>query len=81
MLDEKTMRGQLLPLLQATAKRSLQDIGYFGGNVAQLMLAQTPHALIDADLEAAKIKGTDFDKGLSKKNKPEKIAATRDFVF
>ncbi|KPQ34169.1 MAG: WD domain, G-beta repeat/Pentapeptide repeats (8 copies)/NACHT domain, partial [Phormidesmis priestleyi Ana] len=62
MLAEVTMREQLLPLLQATAQRTLKAVGYLGGNVAQLMLAKTPHALIDTDLRGAKLQGVDFSK-------------------
>ncbi len=62
MLDETTMREQLLPLLQATASRTLKESGYLGGNTAQLMLAKTPHALIDADLRGSKLQGVDFTK-------------------
>ena len=62
MLSTETMRSQLLPLLQATATRSLQQVGYFGGNVAQLMLAHSPHALSDSDLRGAKLRGVDFTK-------------------
>ena len=62
MLDKVTMREQLLPLLQATANKTLKEVGYLGGNTAQLMLAQTPHALIDADLSRVKLQGVDFTK-------------------
>ncbi|MEL6816392.1 MAG: pentapeptide repeat-containing protein, partial [Cyanobacteria bacterium J06598_3] len=60
MLDGETMRAQLLPLLQATASRTLNEVGYLGGNVAQMMLAQTPHALVGADLPGVKLQGVDF---------------------
>jgi predicted NACHT family NTPase len=62
MLAEATMRSQLLPLLQATAQRTPKEVGYLGGNVAQLMLAKTPYALIDADLRGSKLQGVDFTK-------------------
>ncbi|MEL6354494.1 MAG: NACHT domain-containing protein, partial [Cyanobacteria bacterium J06627_28] len=62
MLPTATMRSQLLPLLQATAQRKLGEVGYLGGNVAQLMLAQTPHALSDSDLSGAKLQGVDFSQ-------------------
>ncbi|MEM8506091.1 MAG: NACHT domain-containing protein, partial [Cyanobacteria bacterium P01_D01_bin.1] len=62
MLGTGTMRERLLPLLQATAQRTLKEIGYLGGNVAQMMLAQSPHALIDSDLSGAKLQGVDFSK-------------------
>ncbi|MEO1791608.1 MAG: NACHT domain-containing protein [Cyanobacteria bacterium J06629_19] len=62
MLDDATMREQLLPVLQATAQKTLQESGYLGGNVAQLMLAKTSHALIDSDLSRAKLQGVDFTK-------------------
>ena len=62
MLVEATFREQLLPLLQATAQRTLKAVGYLGGNVAQLMLAKTPHALVDADLRGAKLQGVNFTK-------------------
>ena len=62
MLNESTMRERLLPLLQATVVRKMQEIGYLGGNIAQLMLAKTPHALTDADIGGAKLRGVDFSK-------------------
>ncbi|MEL7493547.1 MAG: pentapeptide repeat-containing protein, partial [Cyanobacteria bacterium J06554_11] len=62
MLNEETMRSQLLPLLQATAQWSMQKVGYFGGNVVQLMLARSPYALEGADLKDTKIKGVDFSR-------------------
>ncbi len=62
MLDGATMRERLLPLLQATANKTMQESGYLGGNAAQLMLAKTSHALIDADLHGAKLQGVDFTK-------------------
>ncbi|NER83326.1 MAG: hypothetical protein F6K42_27995, partial [Leptolyngbya sp. SIO1D8] len=60
MLDRNTVREQLLPLLWATRDQSLQEVGYLGGNVAQLMLAQSPDALIDSDLSGTKLQGVDF---------------------
>ena len=62
MLDERTMRESLLPLLQATAQRTLKEVGYLGGNVAQMMLAKTPHALIETELRGIKLQGVDFTK-------------------
>ena len=62
MLERETMRERLLPLLQATATRTLKEVGYLGGNVAQMMLAQTPHALSDADLSGVKLQGVDFTR-------------------
>ncbi|MEL7359730.1 MAG: NACHT domain-containing protein, partial [Cyanobacteria bacterium J06560_6] len=60
MLNEETIRSQLLPLLQATARWSAEEVGYSGGNVAQLILTKTPFALSGADLNGVKIKGVDF---------------------
>ena len=62
MLDEGTMQTQLLPLLQATVAMTPEECGYFGGNVAQLMLSKTPSALVGADMSATKLKGIDFTK-------------------
>ena len=53
--------GKLLPLLQATASKMMKEVGYLGGNVAQLMLTKTPHALMNADLQGVKVKGVNFD--------------------
>ncbi|MDJ0705546.1 MAG: NACHT domain-containing protein, partial [Leptolyngbyaceae cyanobacterium MO_188.B28] len=60
MLDGLTLREQLLPLLWMTREKTTQEIGYLGGNIAQLMLAQTPHALSGYDLSGTKLKGVDF---------------------
>ncbi|MGP1383717.1 MAG: NACHT domain-containing protein [Thainema sp.] len=62
MVDRETMRERLLPLLQATRERTLEQVGYLGGNVAQLMLARSPHALVDSDLSGTKLCGVDFTK-------------------
>jgi predicted NACHT family NTPase len=60
MVDGVTMRDTLLPLLWATREPSLETVGYLGGNIAQLMLAQSPHALANSDLSQVKLRGTDF---------------------
>ncbi|MEO0376264.1 MAG: NACHT domain-containing protein, partial [Cyanobacteria bacterium P01_A01_bin.17] len=62
MLDEETMREQLLPLLQATASISVEECSYFGGNIIQMMLAKTPHALTGSDLSDTKLQGIEFAK-------------------
>ena len=62
MVDGGTMREVLLPLLWATREKALKEIGYLGGNVAQLMLAKTPHALSNRDLSQIKLRGIDFVK-------------------
>ncbi|MGC1218641.1 MAG: pentapeptide repeat-containing protein [Phormidesmis sp.] len=61
MLAEKGIVKKLLPLLQATASKMMKEVGYLGGNVAQLMLTKTPHALMNADLQGVKVKGVNFD--------------------
>ncbi|MBE7379850.1 MAG: NACHT domain-containing protein [Leptolyngbya sp. SIO1E4] len=60
MLDQDTMLEKLLPLLWATQEKPLGKIGYLGGNVTQLMLAQSPYALVDNDLSGTKLLGVDF---------------------
>ncbi|NET37805.1 MAG: NACHT domain-containing protein [Cyanothece sp. SIO1E1] len=62
MLDGATMRERFLPLLWATREKPLEEIGYLGSNIAQLMLAQTPDALVDSDLSQTKLPGVDFTK-------------------
>ncbi|MEO0431305.1 MAG: NACHT domain-containing protein, partial [Cyanobacteria bacterium J06656_5] len=62
MVDDVTMREKLLPLLWATREKPLKEIGYLGGNVAQLMLAKTPHGLSNSDLSRVKLRGVDFVK-------------------
>ena len=62
MLDRKTMKMRLLPLLQSTIGLTMKDCGYLGGNVAQLMLSKTPSALAGADLSSTRLKGIDFTK-------------------
>ncbi|MEO1389133.1 MAG: pentapeptide repeat-containing protein, partial [Cyanobacteria bacterium J06634_6] len=62
MLDGTTMRTVLLPLLQATARHTMQEAGYLGGNVAQVMLKKSPHALTDSNLSGVKLRGVDFTK-------------------
>jgi uncharacterized protein YjbI with pentapeptide repeats len=64
MLDDTTMKARLLPLIQATAKKTLKEISYLGGNVVQLMLAKTPYAMSDADLGGTKLQGIDFTEAL-----------------
>ncbi|MEL6555876.1 MAG: NACHT domain-containing protein, partial [Cyanobacteria bacterium J06621_11] len=60
MLNEEIVRSQLLPLLQATAKWSVEEVGYFGGNVAQLMLVRSPDSLVNTNLRGVNIKGANF---------------------
>ncbi|MEN8443445.1 MAG: NACHT domain-containing protein [Cyanobacteria bacterium J06555_13] len=60
ILQEDNMKNKLLPLLQLTASMTLQESDYFGGNIAQLMLAKTPYALTGADLSGTKLKAVDF---------------------
>ncbi|MEA5466597.1 NACHT and WD40 repeat domain-containing protein [Leptothoe sp. PORK10 BA2] len=62
MLPDSTLRETLLPLLWATRERTLKEVGYLGGNIAQLMLAKTPHALSNSDLSQVKLRGVDFTK-------------------
>ena len=62
MVDAATMRERLLPLLQATRGKSLSEVGYLGGNIAQLMLARTPNALAGSDLSGTQLQGVDFGK-------------------
>ena len=56
------MREKLLPLLWATRERTVKEIGYVGGNITQLMLAQNPNALSGIDLSQVKLRGIDFAK-------------------
>ncbi|MGD1929847.1 MAG: NACHT domain-containing protein [Leptolyngbyaceae cyanobacterium] len=60
MVNGVTMRETLMSLLWATRDPSLETVGYLGGNIAQLMLAQSPHALANSDLSRIKLRGTDF---------------------
>ncbi|MEM1256437.1 MAG: NACHT domain-containing protein [Cyanobacteria bacterium P01_H01_bin.21] len=60
MLDEGMMRDRLLPLLQSTQKTILPDLGYFGGNLAQLMLAKSPYALRNTNLSNTRLREVDF---------------------
>ncbi|MEO1127274.1 MAG: NACHT domain-containing protein, partial [Cyanobacteria bacterium J06639_16] len=62
MLDVSAMRERLLPLLGATRENTVEAVGYLGGNIAQLMLVQTPHALSNSDLSRVKLRGVDFAK-------------------
>ncbi len=59
MLSQQ-MREQLLPRLLATRERSLQEVGYVGGNIAQVILARTDRGLCDMNLSDVKLKGVDF---------------------
>ena len=60
MLSESTANDRLLSLLWSTRERSVEEIGYFGGNIGRLMLAQNPYALSGKDLSETKLKGIDF---------------------
>ena len=60
MLDESVMQENLLALLQSTNEHTAKEINYLGGNVVQLMLAKTPHALVGSDLSGTKLQGVDF---------------------
>ena len=62
MLNGSKMRSQLLPLLQVTAQRTLEESGYLGSNIVQLMLSKDIYSLIDADLTRIKLKEADLTK-------------------
>ena len=63
MLDKEKKRAGLLLLLKETANKTIREVCYLGGNVAQLMLANAPHAFANSDLQLyAKIRGGNFDK-------------------
>ena len=71
MLDRELMRQRLLLLLKVTANRTLKESGYIGGNVAQLMLASNPHALMGADINGVKLRGANFNKTIVRTEKGE----------
>ena len=60
MLDGETMRERLLPLIWETRGQSSEDVGYFGGNIVQLMLGRSAFALVDQNLSKTVLKGIDF---------------------
>ncbi|EKU96559.1 WD40 repeat-containing protein [Leptolyngbya sp. PCC 7375] len=62
MLDEDTMREQLLSLILETRFKDPNEVGYLAGNIVQLMLAQKPDVLVGCDLSKTKLKGIDLSR-------------------
>ncbi|MEL7071099.1 MAG: NACHT domain-containing protein [Cyanobacteria bacterium J06581_3] len=54
------IREHLLPLIWDTRSRSVQNVGYFAGNIIQLMLEKNPRILMGSDLRETKLRGIDF---------------------
>lgn len=62
MIDEKAIKKCLLPLLWSTRNKTVREVGYLGGNVAQLMVAKNPHILAGVDLSGTKLRGANFSQ-------------------
>ncbi|UJB70379.1 NACHT domain-containing protein [Acaryochloris sp. 'Moss Beach'] len=60
MLDSALMVERLLPQIQATRQQTQEQAGYWGGNLAQLLVDRNPWALETHDLSDTHLKGVTF---------------------
>ena len=60
MLDKAVMGERLISLIQETRNKSGQAVGYFGGNIARLLVGVNPWALESCDLHDTVIAGMNF---------------------
>ena len=62
MLNPQTMRARLLPLIQSTRKKSVQQVMYIGTNLIQLLIAHDRRSLEGFDLSQTVLQGPEFNR-------------------